>query len=520
LVMEYLRGETLSNVVRGQGKLHWTLAAEIVRHCLEGLKAAHNQGVVHRDVKPANVFLLSDPRQGVPVRLLDLGLAKDLTDWEDLTRMGQVAGTPNYMAPEILLGTPADGGGKRADVFAVGMMFFVMLTASLPFPRKPDLPTPAAHMAHRAHFYRSCPVLPGPAYAEATVPAAIDAIVRRALRCEPEARYADAAAMLADLADQVSSTSIVAKLEMAARINTLAANAQGAAAAAPKEPVDVGPLWANPQEGAVHTPLPATPLPVADSPRRGGSEPPPVRARPERLLTPSSPRPMLEGRQSPWPVESSPVGPSSEPPGPENQSSDRPSIGRLVAAIVGAVLGVLVVTAGGLAAWLILTPSVAPARPAHKPTTAAATPSTTEVDSARSVQVTLVGVPAGAEVRFNQQRVQGAVLRAPRDSAGLLEVVRPGHEPLRRIVNFDQDRFLDLVAELSAPAKRLVRRRRSRGPDGVPGVKAVRPFQAASQPSSGAAAAQERPAARTSPRRSVKSTVSGTAGAIQDPWAQ
>ncbi len=129
VVMELLRGKTLGELVRAHGRLDAARVARIGLQLLEALDAAHSNGVVHRDCKPANVFCV-ETLQGDFVKLLDFGVAKDLAESRALTAPGSVVGTLSYMAPEQLLGEPA---GFSADLYSVGACMYFALSGSKPF---------------------------------------------------------------------------------------------------------------------------------------------------------------------------------------------------------------------------------------------------------------------------------------------------------------------------------------------------------------------------------------------------
>jgi CheY-like chemotaxis protein len=133
LVMELLQGETVAELLRREGVLPIRRCAEILAPVCDALAEAHAAGVVHRDIKPDNVFLHRSAR-GETVKVLDFGIARllatttDASDPSELTR--GVVGTPSYLAPERLTGREYDG---RADVYSVGVMLYRMLSARLPF---------------------------------------------------------------------------------------------------------------------------------------------------------------------------------------------------------------------------------------------------------------------------------------------------------------------------------------------------------------------------------------------------
>lgn len=131
LVLELLPGESLATRLERTGRLERDEALLVARELGRTLGAVHAAGLVHRDVKPANVFLTGDPSR--PVVLLDLGLAKaiDGTAGTRLTATGHAVGTPSYMAPEQLAGDPTIDG--RADVWALGVVLYECLTGKKPF---------------------------------------------------------------------------------------------------------------------------------------------------------------------------------------------------------------------------------------------------------------------------------------------------------------------------------------------------------------------------------------------------
>jgi CheY-like chemotaxis protein len=132
LVMELLEGRTLAEEVRACGPLPLLRAAALLLPVAEALAEGHAAGVLHRDVKPQNVFLHKDG-----VKLVDFGLAKlgEETGVDRATTMGRLLGTPVYMAPERLLGRAGDGG---ADVYALAMTIYEVTTGRLPFTFPPD----------------------------------------------------------------------------------------------------------------------------------------------------------------------------------------------------------------------------------------------------------------------------------------------------------------------------------------------------------------------------------------------
>jgi serine/threonine-protein kinase len=183
LVLEYLEGRTLRAELAA-GPLPTARALMIARGIALGVAAAHAKGIVHRDLKPENAMLVT--RDGDPdfVKVLDFGIARiERTGpgGQALTSAGAVLGTPHYMAPEQALGSSVDA---RADLYALGVMLFEMLTGECPFRG-------AALTLVRQHLLTPAPALP-PTVAE-RVPSEVRSLVARLLEKEPAARYASAA---------------------------------------------------------------------------------------------------------------------------------------------------------------------------------------------------------------------------------------------------------------------------------------------------------------------------------------
>jgi eukaryotic-like serine/threonine-protein kinase len=129
-VMEYLEGMALTDLVQRGGSLPMADAIGIVIQIASALGAAHARGVVHRDLKPDNVFLINRGNSSRFVKVLDFGIAKVGGASSRLTKTGMVFGTPHYMAPEQAAGQPVDA---RTDIYALGVMMYEMFTGKVPF---------------------------------------------------------------------------------------------------------------------------------------------------------------------------------------------------------------------------------------------------------------------------------------------------------------------------------------------------------------------------------------------------
>ena len=174
IVMRYVAGTDLHRALKHDGYLAPGRAARVVAQVASGLDAAHAAGLVHRDVKPANVLLSSDH-----VYLGDFGLSRLQGAGERNTESGAWIGTVDYMSPEHLRGEPCDA---RSDVYALGCVLFSALTGEPPFRRDTVPQTMSAHL-------HSPPPLPSE---RAPVPAAFDRVIERALAKHPEDRYPSA----------------------------------------------------------------------------------------------------------------------------------------------------------------------------------------------------------------------------------------------------------------------------------------------------------------------------------------
>jgi len=178
LAMRLVTGGDVRSLVRRSGPLASAEAAAIISPVASALDAAHGAGLVHRDVKPANMLL--DRRPGRPdyVYLSDFGLSKAALSSAGLTGTGQFLGTPNYTAPEQIQGLSADG---RADQYALACAAFELLTGAPPFKRDQDMAVIWAHMREPPPTLSS--QRPGS-------PIAADAVFARALAKAPQDRYA------------------------------------------------------------------------------------------------------------------------------------------------------------------------------------------------------------------------------------------------------------------------------------------------------------------------------------------
>ena len=193
LVMERLYGETLRTYMSRTGRLDPDEAIELAVQMLSGLEAAHALGIVHRDMKPENVFIVRARTGSLPlVKLLDFGMcrrkATQRRDDHTLTRVGTVVGTPEYMAPEQASGLR--DFDLRIDLYAVGVILYEMLTGTRAFSGADARAVLVSVLARQ---------LPSVRALRPDVPLVLDRIVARAVERDPRARYFAAAELQHDL---------------------------------------------------------------------------------------------------------------------------------------------------------------------------------------------------------------------------------------------------------------------------------------------------------------------------------
>jgi eukaryotic-like serine/threonine-protein kinase len=177
LTMEYLDGQPLNQAI-SQGAVSPCEVVDVAIQVCHGLAAAHAKGIVHRDMKPENIFLVEDGRK---VKIFDFGIAKvTRADTNtNLTKTGAIFGTPNYMAPEQALGKPVD---HRADIYAMGVILYEMLTGHVPFRSDSFLAILTQHVTRM-------PTPPSEAAPERQIPSSLEQVVLKAMAKDPDDRY-------------------------------------------------------------------------------------------------------------------------------------------------------------------------------------------------------------------------------------------------------------------------------------------------------------------------------------------
>jgi serine/threonine protein kinase len=185
IVMEYLRGQSLADLV-AKGSVPIPRAIGLMIQIARGIARAHDFEVIHRDLKPENIFLGTRDDGGDSVKLLDFGIARSRSD-SRLTGAGELFGTPQYMAPERITSGEA---GPSVDLYAVGVIFYEMVTGELPFDA-PDIPT---------FFIKHLKEPPtSPRKVNPEIPIELDALILRLLAKDAKSRPVDAHRVTADL---------------------------------------------------------------------------------------------------------------------------------------------------------------------------------------------------------------------------------------------------------------------------------------------------------------------------------
>jgi len=184
IVMEYVDGPSLSQVLRADGPLHPNRAAEIAAEVASGLGFAHSRGVVHRDVKPGNVLLTKSGQS----KVTDFGIARAMSSPDDeLTQAGSVMGTATYFSPEQAQGLPVD---PRSDLYSLGVVLYEMVTGRPPFTGDTPLAIAYKHVQDQ-------PAPPSTLISD--LPPGLEAIIMKLLQKRPDDRYSSAEDLRADL---------------------------------------------------------------------------------------------------------------------------------------------------------------------------------------------------------------------------------------------------------------------------------------------------------------------------------
>jgi serine/threonine protein kinase len=176
LIMEFLAGESLKEALERDRVIEQPAGLKILVQATQALFAAHAQGIVHRDIKPDNLFLIGDdPEHPADLRVLDFGLSRMFQS--KLTAAGTVIGTPGYMAPEQVVADPVD---QRTDVYGLGMVMYRMFVGRLPFDGPDDVTILAKQLLMHP---------PPPSYFEPGIDPRVERVIMTAIHKRPEHRF-------------------------------------------------------------------------------------------------------------------------------------------------------------------------------------------------------------------------------------------------------------------------------------------------------------------------------------------
>jgi len=194
IVMEYLEGRSVRQMLIDQGPLSPIEALTVAQQVCDALIEAHGSGLVHRDLKPSNLFATQDGMGRERVRILDFGVVKQLESDIEITQVQSVVGSPQYMSPEQIRGEGVDG---RADLYALGAILFQLLSGRVPFSGRDPMAVVMKHITE-----------PVPAIAQlnpsALVPASVEGIVYRAMAKSPDDRFQTALEMMETITKELS----------------------------------------------------------------------------------------------------------------------------------------------------------------------------------------------------------------------------------------------------------------------------------------------------------------------------
>ncbi|MFF3396999.1 protein kinase [Streptomyces sp. NPDC002659] len=289
IVMEYVEGQPLGSVLQADiaqyGAMPADKALKVTADVLAALETSHEMGLVHRDIKPGNVMMT---KRNV-VKVMDFGIARAMQSGvTSMTQTGMVVGTPQYLSPEQALGRGVDA---RSDLYSVGIMLFQLLTGRLPFDADSPLAIAYAHVQEE-------PV--APSTINRSVTPAMDALVARALKKNPNERFPSAAAMRDECARVASAGQTGAPVIIGGAPTTSGAGVGSAvfppldqstpapqSVQTPYQPGPYGPPTPAPGPApAPHYGYPQTPAPVPayQAPAQGVSTPPPYSISPQTAV--------------------------------------------------------------------------------------------------------------------------------------------------------------------------------------------------------------------------------------------
>jgi tRNA A-37 threonylcarbamoyl transferase component Bud32 len=311
LVMEYLEGEDLSTTSEREGALPWRRAVRMILQIAEALAAAHAQGVIHRDMKPENCFRIRRGNDPDFIKVLDFGIAKIIEedyDYEQPSSTGSgLLGTPEYVAPELVRGIKPD---HRVDIYAVGVIFYRLLTGKLPIQGDSFMATLTAHLMQ-------APTPPSQVAPEAQIPAEVEAVVMHALEKEQDRRHPTIAEFIRELNAAVAAIDGPAAQEKRRGVHPQVVLGVVVALLL----IFAAVLWVVVQKLGSQDQAPTIAAAEPPAPAPGPTAPPPVQAEPPAKAEPAKVEPAKAEPAPPTKAEPPPVATDDatpdEPPEPE-----------------------------------------------------------------------------------------------------------------------------------------------------------------------------------------------------------
>jgi serine/threonine protein kinase len=330
IVMEYIEGRPLGSVldadVRQFGAMPADKALKITADVLAALEISHEMGLVHRDIKPGNVMMT---KRGV-VKVMDFGIARAMQSGvTSMTQTGMVVGTPQYLSPEQALGRGVDA---RSDLYSVGIMLFQLVTGRLPFDADSPLAIAYAHVQEE-------PV--APSSVNRSLPPAVDALISRALKKNPNERFPSAESMR-DECLRVAASFQAAAPSIVPGAQTPSGAGVGSAVFPPVDQTSPAPSGNvqtpyQPAPNPYGTPAPPAPSPAYGYPQQGGYQ------------TPAAYVPQQGGPSTPPPYNLTPQPVTTATPGGGGKGNKPVIIGSVVVSLlaVGGLIAALMLNSGG-----------------------------------------------------------------------------------------------------------------------------------------------------------------------------
>ncbi|MFJ8971788.1 protein kinase [Streptomyces anulatus] len=331
IVMEYVEGQPLGSVLAADIRTHGAMPADkalkVTADVLAALETSHEMGLVHRDIKPGNVMMT---KRGI-VKVMDFGIARAMQSGvTSMTQTGMVVGTPQYLSPEQALGRGVDA---RSDLYSVGIMLFQLLTGRIPFDADSPLAIAYAHVQEE-------PV--APSSINRSVTPAMDALVARALKKNPNERFPSAAAMRDEIARVLNASGGQTGAPMIVAGGGPASSGSGVGSAV-FPPVD----QSTPAPHSVQTPY-------QPHPHQQPHQPGPY-SQPTPAPTPSYGYPQAQGYQTPGALSHQTPPPYSISPQHSTAvgTTDRGGSKRNMPVIVGSIV-VALLAIGGLITAIVI----------------------------------------------------------------------------------------------------------------------------------------------------------------------